>query len=115
MNKQEYNGWSNYETWNVNLWLNNEQASQELWEDRARRIRAEVTKAKEPWVTAEQEHEEALWRLAEQLVEHYDKEVDSWIGDKPFGCFTDMLLASLREVNWREIAEHLLEDIQVES
>lgn len=21
----DYNGWSNYETWNVNLWLNNEE------------------------------------------------------------------------------------------
>jgi hypothetical protein len=23
---EEYNGWKNYETWNVSLWINNEQA-----------------------------------------------------------------------------------------
>lgn len=25
MNSEEYNGWSNYETWLANLWLNNDQ------------------------------------------------------------------------------------------
>ena len=27
MTKQEYNGWTNYETWNYKLWLDNNQAT----------------------------------------------------------------------------------------
>lgn len=33
MTKKEYNGWTNFETWNVNLWLDNEQSSQEYWQE----------------------------------------------------------------------------------
>jgi len=115
MTKHEYSGWTNYETWNVKLWMDNEQASQEAWNDRARRIRAGVTKTKEPSATTEQEHQEALWLLAEQLEEHYDREADYWLESAPPCCFSDLLLASLRQVNWKEIAEHLLEDVHVEA
>jgi len=115
MTKHEYSGWTNYETWNVKLWMDNDQASQEEWYDRARRTWAVASKTKAPTDTTEQEHEEAVSSLAEQLEEYYDHEVDAWIGDKPISCFSDMLLASLREVNWREIAGHLLEDIHVEA
>ena len=31
MNKKEYNGWYNYETWMVNLWMDNTQQSHEAW------------------------------------------------------------------------------------
>ena len=27
---ERYNGWTNYETWLVNLWMDNEQGSQEF-------------------------------------------------------------------------------------
>lgn len=26
MNTKEYNGWKNYETWNVSLWINNQES-----------------------------------------------------------------------------------------
>jgi hypothetical protein len=28
---KKYNGWTNYETWNVALWLDNEQSSERHW------------------------------------------------------------------------------------
>jgi hypothetical protein len=31
----EYNGWSNYQTWNVMLWLDNDQGSYYLVRDQA--------------------------------------------------------------------------------
>jgi hypothetical protein len=27
----EYSGWHNYETWVVNLWMNNERGQQDYW------------------------------------------------------------------------------------
>lgn len=38
MTKKEYNGWQNYETWNVALWLDNEQGSYNYWRERAEEI-----------------------------------------------------------------------------
>lgn len=28
-----YNGWSNYETWNVKLWIDNEEGSYDYWRE----------------------------------------------------------------------------------
>ena len=36
MNNKEYNGWYNYETWMVNLWMDNDQGSHEMWREHAR-------------------------------------------------------------------------------
>lgn len=115
MTNNGYSGWMNYETWNVHLWLNNDQASEESWHDRARRTLAVAAKTKAPADTAEQEHEEAVSSLAEQLEHGFDQQVDDWLEGKPPCCFSDLLLASLREVNWREIAKHLLENVHVEA
>jgi hypothetical protein len=105
MTKQEttYQGWTNYETWNVNLWLVNEQSDLERWQGRAKAMLETHGPRK------------AVSVLAQLLEAHYDEEAYSWIDDQPPCCFSDLLLASLRQVNWREIAERVLEDVQVES
>ena len=36
MTNKEYNGWYNYETWLVNLWMDNDQAEHEYWREVAR-------------------------------------------------------------------------------
>ena len=105
MTKQEttYQGWTNYETWNVNLWLVNEQSGLERWQGRAKAMLETHGPRK------------AVSVLAQLLEAHYDGDADYFIGDRWHGCFIDLLRASLREVNWREIAEALIEDIQVEA
>ena len=39
MADQEYNGWKNYETWCVNLWLTNEEGSDRYWRERGQEAR----------------------------------------------------------------------------
>ena len=43
-----YNGWSNYETWNVALWLDNDEGSYNYWQDRTREI-AEESEPEYDW------------------------------------------------------------------
>jgi len=59
--KPTYNGWSNYETWAVNLWLTNEEGSYRYWTDRTREVIAECAD--------EDADHSALSRLAEELKE----------------------------------------------
>lgn len=103
MTKHEYSGWTNYETWNVKLWMDNDQDAQEAWHDSATTLRAMYAQ------------KEAILILAEQLEVHYSHEAGYWLESAPPCCFSDLLLASLRQVNWREIAEHVLEDVHVEA
>ena len=33
---EKYNGWTNYETWNCKLWMDNNEGDQDYWKDQAR-------------------------------------------------------------------------------
>lgn len=73
-----YNGWSNYETWLVNLWYG------DLF----------VDMANEDWTGGE-------------IVEDFVMEMLADEGALPeTGFAADIMNAALRNVNWRELAEH---------
>ena len=95
----KYNGWSNYETWLVKLWIDNEQESYTYWQEKAKEL-YEQAGPTEYWTR----EESALYGLAEALQEAFDDM------DEMSGMATDLVHAALSEVNWREIAESLLED-----
>ena len=97
MNKpmmSEYNGWSNYETWNMNLWWDN----------------AFVTLVEEsfgPDVTYDQEFDVAEYLesfVNEDLEMQNPYAFDNWWGDATQHY--------LRAVNWREIANSVIDTIQ---
>jgi len=85
-----YNGYTNYETWNVALWINNDQGESEYWAERA----GEVT---DPY------------DLGEELKAAHEERAEEFIGDRT-GTLVDMLNASLGQVNWYEIAEGLIQE-----
>jgi len=89
-----YNGWANYETWCVNLWIDNDQGTQEMWAESTARI----------WEQSERK-EEAVSALASML-----KEELSVVPDEVTGMMADLLGAALGEVDWHEIAEHMVEN-----
>ncbi len=102
MNDKKYNGWTNYETWNVALRLDNDEGSHQHW----------VQASEEAWEEAEARahwtrEESAVFALADRLKE----EIEENAPDLRSSLYADLLGAALSEVNWREIAEHYIEDV----
>ena len=100
-----YNGWTNYETWDVALWIGNDEGS----DSRAREL------ARKAWDDAEDDDEPrdemkrtATGTLADALKEWIDEDAPGM----PASLYSDLLSAALGEVNWYELAENLLEDVE---
>lgn len=102
----KYNGWTNYETWLVNLWIDNS-GDQDYWNDSSRDL-FEYSKGDSTFT----KEENAIADLADLMREYYDELASQWMPDQS-SMFADMINASLREVNWREIAEHYIDEITV--
>ena len=102
----EYNGWTNYETWNVALWLDNDQGTEGLMREYAQECYddAEGTQLR----TREQV---ATGELADRIREYLDE--NNPVTDA--SVYSDLLGAALSEVNWREIAEHYIADLDKET
>ena len=94
----KYNGWTNYETWAVALWLDNEQSSQEYWNEVARECANEAA-------TDGDKQTDASCYLADQLKEHHELACNELQGVDGT-VFADLLNAAISEVNWYEIAKH---------
>ena len=85
MNIKKYNGYTNYQTWCVNLWLTNEPNSQNwLYELSNNSKHDDYDKAK---------------TLKEYVLNNM------YITYNVSSMFTDMLTDSLNQVNWIEIIE----------
>jgi aromatic ring hydroxylase len=78
----EYNGWSNYETWVVNLWITN---TQQYCEELCR------------IVSSKDDLRDKAEALEDWLRFEYDGEYSS--------LWADLINNSLAEVNWYEIIE----------
>lgn len=108
-----YNGWTNYETWVVNLWMDNEEGSHDYWVRMARYIYEHEAE--------EQKHfsqmEDATCLLAEHIKDHYADAKDEILEEMKLtaSVWADLLGAALSETNWTEIAKHLLENVEVEA
>ena len=107
MEEKKYNGWTNYETWAVALWIDNEQV-------RYRRWRADAVEAafRAPYC---QQVTDGIWTAKEAvrfLLADWLKAVitEAAPTEEP-DVFSDLLSAALEAVNWEEIADHLLVDL----
>jgi hypothetical protein len=96
-----YNGYTNYETWNVALWIDNDQGSQSYWEDVAQEV----------WNDSEgtqyrTRDRVAVSELAGRLKSEHEDNAPSLEG-----TYGDLLSAALGSVNWHEIAELMLGEV----
>jgi len=98
--ERRYNGWTNYETWTVSLWLDNEEPTYRYWREVAAECRHEVgdsTQVCDGDCTVE---EAASFMLAQKLR----REITGASPLQNPSMYGDLLLAALNEVNWEEIA-----------
>jgi len=109
MNEKQYNGWTNYETWAVNLWLSNDEGSWTYW----RQVACEHIEAhredRQVLDGIYSPREAVAYALADTLKDEL-KDGEANPLAEGGSMYADLLRASLEEVNWQEVAEALLED-----
>lgn len=110
MNKKEYNGWYNYETWLIKLWMDNDQGSDEYWRECARLCMDQAQPSVMPAFT---KAEYATIKLAEDIKERHEESIEGVLTESS-GFVVDLLNAAMSEVNWHEIAKHYIDELEQE-
>lgn len=101
MSKEErYNGWTNYETWAVDLWIGNEESEYNYWCEQAHGVKRDYPK------------DEQGYTLADMLKDRIEEEAEHAIPDA--SMFSDLLRAAISEVDFGEIAKGLLDAVEEE-
>jgi|TARA_R110001599_G_scaffold74246_1_gene204919 hypothetical protein len=99
MSNIEYNGWTNWETWNCKLWFDNDVSVYYKVQDICK---LGLENQKSVYDVGENVHDFVL-----DLYEDRDAE-------KLWGFFTDVIYQGMRVVNWTEIAQRIMEDLEEE-
>ena len=98
---QTYNGWANYETWLVAVWIDNDQYTINHWVDVAKH-HYNISEDRKYFT----KREIATIEFAEYLKEYYEESAP--LLDE-CTVWTDLLMHSLGGVDWHEIAGHYME------
>lgn len=91
--KQEYSGWTNYPTWNMALWMDNDQGLQEM-------VLEQAAASKDKY------------ELADWLKNFWEEQADEQGLTTNSGPFVDIFGWALEQVNWDEIAEKYLDQLE---
>jgi hypothetical protein len=95
----KYNGWTNYETWDVKLWIDNDESLSNYWTERAE------------FMVEDCEHDDAIRLLAVELEEWHDENAPT-VTVSQASVYSDLMGHALGMVDWYEIAENMITDIE---
>jgi len=106
----KYNGWSNYETWNFKLWLDNDETVHNYIIDEIKKIKAigydaeayEVSNFLKSYINDNMPNLNVSTRSQSKYGSMCDKQ----------GFYLDILNTALRCINTYEVAESYLEDLK---
>ena len=90
-----YSGWSNYETWAVKLWMDNEEGTYYEWRERTMTA----------WESSDHDRDATARELEDALKLEHEEAMPEIAG-----VWSDLLTAALGEVDWHEIALALIDD-----
>ena len=105
---ETYNGWKNYPTWAVNLWLTNDQGTSEMLAEIASEEYADAPNCLQV--------RDGIWTVDEarryNTADHIREFVEEMLAqaDEPqYGMSADLLGYALGQVEWQEIADAALQ------
>lgn len=104
-----YNGWKNYETWAVALWIDNDQGTYSHSRERVREIAEEAPD--------DANVARAIWNIEQAARYNTADWLKEWVKDELLpdlgaSLAADLLGAACDEVDWSEIAENYLSEIK---
>ncbi len=102
MNTSTYNGWTNHETWLVDLWVDNEQSLQEYLIETAQQI-VDSSASTEHLTSKERALIDMSYFLEEWLTGLIE------VRTPEPGLLNDLLHSSIKSVNLTEVAQSLLD------
>lgn len=110
MSDKKYNGWTNYETWNAMLWINNVDGMYDGIVDA-------LEKQIDQFVDEGTWDEDGYLQYAEQFIQDYFSDNFIYQGGDPskwhennYGPVSDAVGTYMSEANWREIAQSIWDD-----
>ncbi len=115
-NESGYNGWKNYETWVIALWLDNDYNTYTLMRGLAMQSVEEVLEEQELDYQLSENRQKMVRKASykiSQIISEYIEENNPLASKASVYC--DLLNSAIKEADFIEIAEHYLEEDLINS
>jgi hypothetical protein len=111
-----YNGWKNYETWAIALWLDNEQHTYNFMRESATEAVSAVLIEDDDFVFDGKNKQaliqKASFKLSDTIKDYIEE--NNPLAESEASVYGDLLNSAISEADFIEIAEHYLEEDLVE-